>query len=296
MELLDGKKLSLEIKGEIKTSVQKILNPGQRPPHLAAVLVGEDGASQTYVNHKVRSCEQVGFKSTLIRLSEKITENELLKVVEGLNRNNEIDGFIVQLPLPPQIDQDKIINTINPKKDVDGFHPENFGRMALGLPSFLPATPYGILTMLERYQIDTKGKHTVVIGRSKIVGCPISILMSQRFHPGNSTVTLVHSATQNLTDYTRIADIIIIALGIPNFLKADMIKEGAVIVDVGITRVEDSSKEKGFRLLGDVDFKEVAPKSSWITPVPGGVGPMTVAMLLKNTLSAYQKCFPNRKL
>lgn len=289
MPLLDGKKLSKEIKEEIKESVQQIVEKGKRPPHLAAILVGEDGASQTYVNHKVKSCKQVGFASTLIRLSEKISEQELLKKIEALNNNPEIDGFIVQLPLPKHIDQDHVIGAIDPKKDVDGFHPENFGKMALDLPAFTPATPYGIMMLLERYNIDTKGKHTVVIGRSKIVGSPMSILMAQRHNPGNSTVTLTHSATENLEEFTRKADIIVVALGVPHFLKSNMIKEGAVIIDVGITRIEDPTKKNGFRLIGDVDFKEVATKASWITPVPGGVGPMTVTMLMKNTLLAYER-------
>ncbi len=289
MQLLDGKKLSKEIKEEIKISVQKIVKEGKRPPHLAAILVGNDGASQTYVNHKVKSCEQVGFESTLVRLSEETTEEELLAEIEKLNQNSKIDGFIVQLPLPKQIDQDKVIGAINPKKDVDGFHPENFGRMALDLPTFLPATPYGIMMLLERNNVNTKGKHTVVIGRSKIVGSPMSILLAQRHTPGNSTVTLTHSATENLSEFTKKADIIVVALGVPNFLKGDMIKEGAVIVDVGITRIEDQTKKNGFRLIGDVDFEEVAPKASWITPVPGGVGPMTVTMLMKNTLLAYER-------
>ncbi len=287
MQILDGKKLSKEIKQEIKNSVERIIQEGKRPPHLAAILVGDDGASQTYVNHKVKSCEQVGFASTLIRLSEEIAEQELLEKIEELNQNPEIDGFIVQLPLPKQIDQDKVISAIDTKKDVDGFHPENFGKMALDLPTFLPATPYGIMTLLERNHIDTKGKHTVVIGRSKIVGLPMSILMGQRHHPGNSTVTLTHSATENLAEFTKKADIIVVALGVPNFLKADMVKEDVVIIDVGITRVKDATKKNGFRLVGDVDFEEVAPKASWITPVPGGVGPMTVTMLMKNTLLAY---------
>ncbi|MFV0237197.1 MAG: bifunctional methylenetetrahydrofolate dehydrogenase/methenyltetrahydrofolate cyclohydrolase FolD [Flavobacteriales bacterium] len=289
MSLLDGKKLSKKIKEEIKVSVEKIVREGKRPPHLAAILVGKDGASQTYVNHKVKSCEEVGFESTLVRLSEKTTEEELLEEIEKLNQNIEIDGFIVQLPLPKNIDQDKVIGAINPKKDVDGFHPENFGRMALELPSFLPATPYGIMMLLERNNVDTQGKHTVVIGRSKIVGSPMSILMAQRHKTGNSTVTLTHSATQNLAEFTRKADIIVVALGIPNFLKGDMVKEGVVVIDVGITRIEDQAKKNGFRLVGDVNYEEVAPKASWITPVPGGVGPMTVTMLMKNTLLAYER-------
>ena len=296
MQLLDGKKLSLEIKEEVKVSVQKILDKGQRPPHLAAILVGNDGASQTYVNHKVKSCEQVGFESTLIRLPYTTSEEELLNIVADLNQDDAIDGFIVQLPLPKQIDQEKVILAINPKKDVDGFHPENFGKMALDMSTFLPATPYGILTMLERYNIDTKGKHTVVIGRSKIVGRPMSILMGRRDFPGNSTVTLTHSATKDLIYYTKTADIVITALGVPNFLKSYMIKDNAVIIDVGITRVDDETKKNGYRLVGDVDFNEVSQKASWITPVPGGVGPMTVTMLLKNTLLAYKRFAKNVKI
>ncbi len=289
MHLLDGKKLSKEIKNEIKESVDLIIKKGKRPPHLAAILIGNDGASETYVNHKVKSCKEVGYKSTLIRYPNTITEKELLDKIEELNQNSEIDGFIVQLPLPDQIDQTKIICAINPKKDVDGFHPENFGRMALGLQTFKPATPFGIMTMLDRYNIETKGKNTVVIGRSKIVGAPISILMSQRNTPGDSTVTLTHSSTQNLEEFTKKADIIIVGLGVPNFLKAEMIKDGVIIIDVGITRIKDNTKKNGFRLVGDVDFKEVSTKAAWITPVPGGVGPMTVTMLIQNTLLSYQR-------
>lgn len=289
MHLLDGKKLSKEIKNEIKESVDLIIKEGKRPPHLAAILVGNDGASETYVNYKVKSCKEVGYNSTLIRFPDTVTEKDLLNKIDELNNNSEIDGFIVQLPLPDQIDQTKIICAINPKKDVDGFHPENFGRMALGLPTFKPATPFGIMTMLERYNIETKGKNTVVIGRSKIVGAPMSILMSQRNKPGDSTVTLTHSATQNLEEFTKKADIVIVGLGVPNFLKADMIKDDAIIIDVGITRVKDDSKKNGFRLVGDVDFKEVSTKAAWITPVPGGVGPMTVTMLIQNTLLSYQR-------
>ncbi len=289
MHLLDGKKLSKEIKNEIKESVDLIIKKGKRPPHLAAILIGDDGASETYVNHKVKSCKEVRYKSTLIKYPNTITEKELLDKIEELNQSTEIDGFIVQLPLPDQIDQTKIICAINPKKDVDGFHPENFGKMALGLPTFKPATPFGIMTMLDRYNIETKGKNTVVIGRSKIVGAPISILMSQRNTPGDSTVTLTHSSTQNLEDFTKKADIIIIGIGVPNFLKAEMIKDGAIIIDVGITRIKDNTKKNGFRLVGDVDFKEVSTKAAWITPVPGGVGPMTVTMLIQNTLLSYQR-------
>lgn len=287
MQILDGNKLSKQIKKEIKETVEESVNLGNRAPHLAAILVGNDGASQTYVNNKIKDCEEVGFKSSLIRLPNTVSQTELLEIIGKLNQQENLDGFIVQLPLPVQIDQEAIIEAINPKRDVDGFHPENFGKMALDMSTFLPATPFGILEMLERYQIPTKGKHTVIIGRSRIVGRPMSILMGRKHFPGNSTVTLTHSHTENLAEHTRNADIIITALGVPNFLKADMIKKGAVVIDVGITRVDDDS-EKGYRLVGDVDFETVKEKASWITPVPGGVGPMTRAMLLKNTLLAYK--------
>lgn len=286
MVLLDGKFISEKIKEEIKIEVQNIKNTGGRTPHLAAVLVGNDGASLTYVGSKVRSCEKVGFESTLIHLDENISEDNLISEINKLNDNDQIDGYIVQLPLPKHINEEKILMMVNPKKDVDGFHPFNFGKMAQNMDSFIPATPQGIIELIERYDIDTEGKNTVVIGRSNIVGRPISILMSNKSKPGNSTVTLVHSRTQDIPSFTKKADIIIVALGIPNFLKSDMIKQGSVVIDVGITRVEDKTKNKGYRIVGDVDFESVKTKVSYITPVPGGVGPMTIAMLLKNTLKA----------
>ncbi len=287
MIILDGKKTSNDIKAEIAESVKDIVAKGLRPPHLAAVIVGNDGASLTYVGSKVRACKRVGFESTLIKLPESILENELLDKVNELNNNKNIDGYIVQLPLPKHIDSQKILMAVDADKDVDGFHPTNFGKMALSLPTFISATPFGIMELLKRYEVETSGKHTVVIGRSDIVGRPISILMSQKSDPGNSTVTLAHSRTKNIEELTRQADIIISALGVPNFLKEDMVKDGVVIIDVGITRVVDSSV-KGYKIVGDVDYKNVSKKSSYITPVPGGVGPMTIAMLLKNTLLAYK--------
>ena len=286
MVLLDGKFISEKIKEEIKIEVQNIKNIGGRTPHLAAVLVGNDGASLTYVGSKVRSCEKVGFESTLIHLDENISEDNLISEINKLNDNDQIDGYIVQLPLPKHINEEKILMMVNPKKDVDGFHPFNFGKMAQNMDSFIPATPQGIVELIDRYDIDTEGKNTVVIGRSNIVGRPISILMSSKSKPGNSTVTLVHSRTPDIQSFTKKADIIIVALGIPNFLKSDMIKQGSVVIDVGITRVEDKTKKKGYRIVGDVDFESVKTKVSYITPVPGGVGPMTIAMLLKNTLKA----------
>lgn len=286
-QILDGLKVSKDIKNEIKIEVDKIIASGKRAPHLAAILVGENGASKAYVNSKVKDCKDVGFTSSLLKFPDTISEEELLKEIEKLNDNETLDGFIVQLPLPKGMNQEKIINAIDPKKDVDGFHPENFGRMALEMDAFLPATPYGIITLLERYNIDTRGKNCVVIGRSRIVGRPMSILMSSKGNPGDATVTLVHSHTQNIEEFTKKADIIIVALGAPKYLKGEMIKEGSVIVDVGITRVEDD-REKGYHLEGDVDFESCGPKASWITPVPGGVGPMTRAMLLKNTILAYK--------
>ncbi len=285
-QILDGLKTSTEIKQEIKIEVTKITASGNRAPHLAAILVGENGASKAYVNSKVKDCAEVGFQSSLFKFSSDVSEEELLNKIKELNENPEIDGFIVQLPLPKQMDQEKIIMAINPNKDVDGFHPENFGKMALEMESFLPATPYGILSLLERYNIETAGKHCVIIGRSRIVGKPMSILMGRKGNPGNSTVTLTHSYTKDIEEFTKTADIVITALGNPHFLKADMIKDGAVIVDVGITRVENESK-KGYYLAGDVDFESCEQKASWITPVPGGVGPMTRAMLMKNTILAY---------
>ena len=286
MILLDGRKTSAKIKQEIAEVVSKMKQLNNRPPHLAAVLVGSDGASMTYVGSKVKACELVGFESTLIKLPQCTTEETLLKQIETLNTNSEIDGFIVQLPLPKHIDENKIIMAIDPKKDVDGFHPINVGKLTLDLPTFISATPYGIMELLERYAVPTAGKHVVVIGRSNIVGRPMSILMSQKRKAGNATVTVAHSRTKNLKLLTQQADIVIAALGIPEFLTSDMVKDNAVIVDVGITRVPDGAKKKGYRIVGDVDFKSVSKKASHITPVPGGVGPMTIAMLLKNTLLA----------
>ena len=286
MILLDGKKISNDIKDEIALSVQKMKDRGEKIPHLAAIIVGNDGASMTYVSSKVKACERVGFESTLIRMSSTTSELELLAKIRELNNNDDIDGFIVQLPLPEQIDTQKVLLAVDPDKDVDGFHPTNFGKMSLDMTSFIPATPYGILELLERYDIPTKGKHTVVIGRSYIVGRPMSILMGRKGFPGNSTVTLTHEFTKNITQITSQADIIIIAVGIPNFLKAEMVKDDAVVIDVGITRVPDENDPRGYHISGDVDFENVSKKTSFITPVPGGVGPMTIAMLLKNTLLA----------
>jgi methylenetetrahydrofolate dehydrogenase (NADP+)/methenyltetrahydrofolate cyclohydrolase len=286
MQLLDGKKTSEEIKNEIAAEVQLIKAAGGKVPHLAAVIVGTNGASLTYVGSKVKSCQQIGFDSTLVALPEDITEADLLAKIKELNEDDNLDGYIVQLPLPKHIDEQKILLAIDPDKDVDGFHPTNFGRMALEMESFIPATPFGIMQLLERYKVETAGKHTVVIGRSHIVGRPMSILMSRKGNPGDSTVTLTHSRTKNLAEFTKNADIIITALGVPEFLKGDMVKDGVVIVDVGITRVEDASNSKGYVIKGDVDFDEVSKKASFITPVPGGVGPMTIAMLLQNTLLA----------
>ena len=286
MQLLDGKKTAEDIKREIAAEVQKMKDNGEKVPHLAAVIVGSNGASLTYVGSKVRSCEQIGFESTLVALPETITEAELLAKIKALNADDNLDGYIVQLPLPKHIDEQKILMAIDPDKDVDGFHPANFGKMALEMDTFLPATPFGIMELLERYKVETAGKHTVIIGRSHIVGRPMSILMSRKGYPGDSTVTLTHSRTKNIEEYTKTADIIITALGVPNYLKADMVKDGVVVIDVGITRVEDASHPKGYRITGDVDFENVSKKSSFITPVPGGVGPMTIAMLLKNTLLA----------
>ncbi len=289
MEILDGKKLSQQIKEEIKQAVILRKKKGEKIPHLAALLVGNDGASLTYVGSKVRSCEQVGFKSTLIRLESNITEQALLDKIKELNNDDTLDGYIVQLPLPNHINEEKILLAIDPKKDVDGFHPSNFGRMALEMDSYIPATPFGIMEMLKRNEIDISGKHCVVIGRSNIVGRPISILMSQKGNPGNATVTVAHSRTKNIEQLTQKADIIVSALGIPEFLKGYMVKEGVIVIDVGITRVQDDSHPKGYVIKGDVAFDEVAKKSSYITPVPGGVGPMTIAMLLKNTLLSCER-------
>lgn len=286
MTILDGKKLAQDIKNELKTTVEQIQQQGGKIPHLAAVLVGDDPASQVYVRNKVRSCEEVGFHSTLIRKDAMISQQELLAVVNDLNTNPDIDGFIVQLPLPKHLNEEEITLAIDPKKDVDGFHPVNFGRMAQGLPAYLPATPQGILELLKRYNIETSGKHCVVVGRSNIVGTPISILLSRKAYPGDCTVTLTHSRTKDLPAEVRRADIIVAAIGIPNFITADMVKEGAVVVDVGINRIDDSNTKQGYRLVGDVDYENVAPKCSYITPVPGGVGAMTVVSLLMNTLKA----------
>lgn len=289
MTILDGKKLSEEIKNEIAQEVAEITANGERAPHLAAILVGNDGASLTYVGSKVRSCEAVGFQSTLIHLPEETTQEELLDKINELNTDENLDGFIVQLPLPKHIDEETVLLAVNAKKDVDGFHPENFGRMALGMESFIPATPFGIMQMLERYNIETSGKHAVVIGRSNIVGRPMSILLSEKGQPGDCTVTLTHSRTQNLKEITKTADIIVSALGVPNFVTADMVKDDVIVIDVGITRVEDESAPRGYKIVGDVNFDEVSLKASFITPVPGGVGPMTIAMLMKNTLLARQR-------
>lgn len=289
MNILDGKKISNDIKDEITEAVAQMKTNGEKTPHLAAVIVGEDGASLTYVGSKVRACARVGFESTLVQLPAEITETDLLAKIQELNADDEIDGFIVQLPLPSHIDTQKVLLAVDPKKDVDGFHPENFGKLALDMETFIPATPYGIMELLRRYDINTSGKHTVVIGRSHIVGRPISILMSRKGQPGDSTVTLTHSRTKDLASFTKNADIVISALGVPNFLTADMVKEGAVIIDVGITRVPDNTTTKGYVITGDVDYEAVREKASYITPVPGGVGPMTIAMLLQNTLLARQR-------
>jgi len=289
MILIDGKKISQELQSEIAVEVKELIANGNKQPHLAAILVGDDPASQTYVNSKVKACDNVGFKSTLVRFESSVTEQTLLAKIEELNNNDDIDGYIIQLPLPRHISEQKMIEAIHPNKDVDGFHPVNVGRLVLNLPTYISATPFGIIQLLERYDIPTDGKHCVVIGRSHIVGSPMSILMSKNTTVGNCTVTLCHSHTKNLKEHTLNADIIIAAIGKPNFLTADMVKQGAVIIDVGINRVDDTSLTKGFKLVGDVSFAEVSEKASYITPVPGGVGPMTIASLLKNTLIAAKK-------
>ena len=289
MIILDGKQTGNDIKAELAARVDLLVKDGKRPPHLAAVLVGNDGASLTYVGSKVRSCERIGYESTLIQLPKETTEAELLHQIDRLNANTAIDGFIVQLPLPKHIDEEKVLMAIDSHKDVDGFHPTNFGKMALDMEGFIPATPYGIMELLRRYQVDISGKHAVVIGRSHIVGRPMSILLSRKSSPGNATVTLTHSRTKNLAAITKEADIVVSALGVPNFLKEDMVKEGAIIIDVGITRVPDASHPKGYVITGDVDYERVKDKASFITPVPGGVGPMTIAMLLQNTYLAYSR-------
>lgn len=290
-QLIDGKATAAAIRQEIAAEVEKLIAAGQRRPHLAAILVGNDGGSETYVANKIKACEDAGFTSTLLRFDDSITEEALLAEVNGLNQNQAIDGFIVQLPLPKHINAEKVNEAIDPRKDVDGFHAVNIGRMVLNLPCYLPATPHGIVELLKRYNIDTQGKHCVVLGRSHIVGSPVSILLARNTQPGNCTVTLCHSRTANLKEHLLQADIVVAALGKPEFVKADMVKPGAVVIDVGTTRVPDASRKSGFRLAGDVDFEQVAPKCSYITPVPGGVGPMTIAMLLKNTLHAAKKDF-----
>ena len=289
MTIIDGKKISEDILNEIHLKVQERANQGLKIPHLAAILVGDDGPSETYVNSKIKACEKVGFNSSLFNYDKNISEEKLIHEIELVNNNDDIDGFIVQLPLPSSIDQNNILNSVNPNKDVDGFHPINYGKMTLGVNSFIPATPYGILQLFQRYKIDLEGKKCLVIGRSQIVGRPISILLSQSNEFCNATVTLAHSRTINLDLLTLDSDVIISAIGKPEFLKAEMVKEGAIIVDVGISRVKDSSSQKGYRIVGDVDFKNVSKKASYITPVPGGVGPMTIAMLLSNTLEACKK-------
>lgn len=288
MELIDGKKIADDIKKEIAAQVEEMLAAGKKRPHLAAILVGHDGGSETYVAHKVKACEQCGFTSTLIRFEDDVTEEKLLEIIAELNNNADVDGFIVQLPLPRHISEQKIIEAIDYRKDVDGFHPINVGRMSIGLPCFLSATPAGIIELLARYNIPTKGANCVVLGRSNIVGKPVATLMMQKGNPGDATVTVCHSATKNLKEICAQADIIIAALGVPGFVTEDMVKPGAVIIDVGTTRVPDATRKSGFRLSGDVDFKNVAPKCSYITPVPGGVGPMTIVSLMKNTLLAAQ--------
>ena len=288
MELIDGKKIADVVKQEIAEEVKTMLQNGEKQPHLAAVLVGHDGGSETYVAHKVKACEQCGFKSTVIRFEDDVTEEQLLKTIDELNNNSDIDGFIVQLPLPKHIDEQKIIEAINYKKDVDGFHPINVGRLSIGLPCFLSATPQGILELLKRYEIPTKGAECVVLRRSNIVGKPVASVMMQKAFPGDATVTVCHSRTKDIKEHCKKADIIIAALGSPEFVKEDMVKEGAVIIDVGTTRVPAADTKSGFRLKGDVDFRNVAPKCSYITPVPGGVGPMTIVSLMKNTLLAAQ--------
>jgi methylenetetrahydrofolate dehydrogenase (NADP+)/methenyltetrahydrofolate cyclohydrolase len=289
MQLLDGKAISSQIKSEIKAEVEQWVAAGGKKPHLAAILVGQDGASETYVASKIRSCEEIGFTSTLLRFDANTTEATLLQAVESLNNDPDVDGFIVQLPLPAHISENKVMEAVNPAKDVDGFHPVNVGRMCKGLPAYISATPFGILEMLIRAGIETSGKHCVVIGRSQIVGLPMSILMQRNAYPGNCTVTITHSKTQNLKEICQSADILIVALGRPEFVTADYVKEGAVVVDVGITRVADATKKSGFSIRGDVNFNDVAPKSSYITPVPGGVGLMTICGLLTNTLKAAKR-------
>jgi methylenetetrahydrofolate dehydrogenase (NADP+)/methenyltetrahydrofolate cyclohydrolase len=295
MELLDGKIVSAQVIGNLRETVTSLISNGHRAPHLVAILIGNDGASETYVASKAKNCELAGFRSTLHRLPDTCSEESLMELISTLNQDNTVDGILVQLPLPAHLNEQRIINLIHPDKDVDGFSPVNTGRMVLGLPSHIPATPYGIMLMLEHYKIQTSGKHAVVIGRSNIVGRPISILLSQSGPQGNCTVTVCHSRSENLKEICKSADILVVALGKPGFLKADMVKPGAVIIDVGITRVPDATKKSGFRIQGDVDFNEVAPISSYITPVPGGVGMMTIAALMKNTLQAFLNQLPQTK-
>ena len=289
MTIIDGKKISKDILNEISLEVKQRTNKGYKTPHLAAILVGDDGPSQTYVNSKINACKEVGFKSSLFKYDNNITEKKLLEEIEKINNDDDIDGFIVQLPLPNLINQENILNCVNPNKDVDGFHPLNYGKMTLGIDSFIPATPQGILELIKRYKIDLNGKKCLVIGRSQIVGRPISILLSQSKEFCNATVTLAHSRTLNLNELTLDADVIISAIGRPEFLTENMVKEGSIIIDVGISRVKDDNSNKGYKIVGDVDFKNVSKKTSFITPVPGGVGPMTIAMLLRNTLLACRK-------
>ncbi len=286
MELIDGKKVAVEIKQEIAAEVEQMVAAGQKRPHLVAVLVGHDGGSETYVAHKVKACGECGFKSTLVRYEDDVTEQELLDKIDELNKDADVDGFIVQLPLPKHIDEQKVIEAIDYRKDVDGFHPINVGRLSIGLPTFRSATPAGILTLIERYGIETSGKHCVVLGRSNIVGKPVASMLMQKAKPGNCTVTVCHSRTPNIPEITRQADIIVAALGAPGFLKEDMVKDGVVVIDVGTTRLPSDKTKSGWKLYGDVDFEHVAPHCSYITPVPGGVGPMTICMLMKNTLLA----------
>jgi methylenetetrahydrofolate dehydrogenase (NADP+)/methenyltetrahydrofolate cyclohydrolase len=293
--LLYGKKISDKVKAELAEEVKSLVAEGQRPPHLAAILVGSDGASETYVASKVKACEKIGFGSTLVRLPEDISEDQLLQEIEQINNNPDIDGLIVQLPLPKHINEQKVTESVLPEKDVDGFHPVNVGKLVLGMPTFVSATPKGIIELLERYKIETSGKHCVVLGRSNIVGTPMANLLSRNSNPGNCTVTLCHSRTKNLSDFTKSADILVVALGKAEFIKAEMVKEGAVVIDVGITRVEDSTKPRGYVLKGDVAFDEVEPKSSYITPVPGGVGRMTIVALLQNTLIARKNSIKSIK-
>lgn len=289
MILINGKEVAEQIKQEIKSEVESIVSKGKRPPCLAAIIVGNDGASETYVAHKAKACEQVGFESLIIKLDENTSEKELVKKIEEINQNDQIDGLIVQLPLPKHISEDNIIQTIDFRKDVDGFHPVNTGRMAIGLPSYVSATPFGIIELISHYKIETSGKHCVILGRSNIVGKPISVLLSRKGYPGDATVTICHSRTKNIQDYTLSADILIAAMGQPGFITKDMVKQGAVVIDVGITRVESKETKSGWKLVGDVKFDEVAPKCTYITPVPGGVGPMTIVSLMKNTLLAAGK-------